>query len=223
MPQAVMHLEDHAPSRPGASMVGPVLLIVWFGLILWLGATETFVAKTGQPPLRLLVAVLGPVVAFLIAFRASPSVRERVLNADLRVLTVAQAWRFGGFAFLSLYTYGVLPAYFAWPAGLGDMAIGFTAPWMLMGLARTPEFVASRRFVTWNVLGILDLVVAVSFGAVVTLLFPGLGGGVTTTPMTRLPLVLIPGLFVPAFLILHVVALVQAAAARSRVSYESFL
>src|SRR5580765_2485573 len=176
MPQAVMHLEDHAPSRPGASMVGPVLLIVWFGLILWLGATETFVAKAGQPPLRLLVAVLGPVVAFLIAFRASPSVRERVLNADLRVVTVVQAWRFGGFAFLSLYAYGVLPAYFAWPAGLGDMAIGAAAPWMLVGLAREPGFAASRKFVMWNVLGILELIVAVTVGAVVPLLFPNVLG-----------------------------------------------
>jgi hypothetical protein len=161
------------------------------------------------------VAVLGPVIAFLIAYRASAAVRERVLHADLRVVAIVQAWRFGGFTFLALYTYGVLPAYFAWPAGLGDMAIGFTAPWMLMGLARTPGFVASRRFVTWNLLGILDLVVAVSVGAVVTLLFPELGGGITTAPMTRLPLVLVPGLFVPAFLILHLIALAQAAAARS--------
>jgi len=41
--------------------------------------------------------------------------------ADLRFITATQAWRFGGFAFLVLDTYRVLPA---WPAGLGDMAIG---------------------------------------------------------------------------------------------------
>lgn len=210
MSQAVMSLGDRSPSRAGASMIGSVLLAIWFGLILWFGATQAFVAAPGQPPLRLLVAVLGPVVAFLIAYRASAAVRELALNADLRVITVTQAWRFGGFAFLALYTYGVLPAYFAWPAGLGDMAIGFTAPWMLMGLSSKPGFVASRRFVTWNALGILDLVVAVSVGAVVPLLFPSVLSGVTTGAMAHLPLVLIPGLFVPAYLILHVIALVQA-------------
>jgi hypothetical protein len=214
MSQAVMHLEDPSP-RASAPVAGPALLIVWFALILWLGAAGAFVVGPGEPPLRLLVAVLGPVIAFLIAYRASAALRDRVLHADLRVVAVLQAWRFGGFAFLALYTYGVLPAYFAWPAGFGDMAIGFTAPWMLMGLSRSQAFVASRRFVTWNLLGILDLVVAISIGAVVTRLFPNLGGGITTAPMAQLPLVLVPGLFVPAFLILHIVALVQAAAARA--------
>lgn len=215
MSQAVMHLEDQSPSRASTSIAGPGLLIAWFALILWLGATGAFVVGPEEPPLGLLVAVLAPVIAFLIAYRASAAVRERVLHADLRVVSVIQAWRFGGFAFLSLYAYSVLPAYFAWPAGLGDMAIGFTAPWMLAGLARSPAFVASRRFVTWNLLGILDLVVAISIGAIVTRLFPSLGGGITTAPMATLPLVLVPGLFVPAFLILHIVALVQAAAARA--------
>lgn len=51
----------------------------------------------------------------------SPAVREYALMADLRFITATQAWRFGGFAFLVLDTYRVLPA---WPAGLGDMAIG---------------------------------------------------------------------------------------------------
>ncbi len=55
--------------------------------------------------------------------------------ADLRFITATHAWRFGGFAFLVLDTYGVL---LAWPAGLGDMAIGAAAPWMLVGLAREP-------------------------------------------------------------------------------------
>jgi hypothetical protein len=130
--------------------------------------------------------------------------------ADLRFVTATQAWRFGGFAFLALYTYGVLPGYFAWPAGLGDMAIAAAAPWMLVSLARQPGFAASRRFVTWNVLGILDLIVAVTVAAAVPLLFPNVVGAISTAAMARLPLVLIPGFFVPGYLILHVIALAQA-------------
>jgi hypothetical protein len=152
--------------------------------------------------------VAGPVAAFLIAYRWSAAVREFALMADLRVVTATQAWRFGGFAFLALYTYEVLPGYFAWPAGLGDMAIGAAAPWMLVALAREPTFAASRRFVTWNVLGILDLIVAVTVAAAVPLLVPN--GAVSTAAMARLPLVLIPGFFVPGFLILHLIALAQA-------------
>jgi hypothetical protein len=211
MSQAITHVDDRAPWRASASATLSILLLAWFGLILWLGATHAFVAAPGQPPLGLLVGVLGPVVAFLIAYRTSGEVRELVRHADPRFFAAPQAWRFGGFSFVSLWAYGVLPAYFAWPAGLGDMAVGFAAPWMLLGLARDPGFVASRRFITWNLLGILDLVVAVSLGAVVPLLFPQFASRVVSTAaMSRLPLVLIPGMFVPAFLILHITALLQA-------------
>ena len=79
---------------------------------------------------------------------------------------------------------------------------------MLVALAREPGFAASRRFVTWNVLGIVDLIVAITVGAAVPLLFPN--GAISTAAMARLPLVLIPGFFVPGYLILHLIALAQA-------------
>ena len=215
MSHAATLLGDQPVSRTGASVLVSALLVVWLGLIVGLGATEAFVATPGTPPLRLLVVVLGPVIAFLIAYRMFAAVRAYALMIDLRFVTATQAWRFGGFAFLALYTYGVLPGYFAWPAGLGDMAIGAAAPWILLGLAREPGFAASRRFITWNVLGILDLIVAVTAGAVVPLLFPNVVGAIPTGAMTRLPLVLIPGFFVPGYLILHVIALAQARRAAS--------
>ena len=213
MSHAVTFSGNHPASRAGVSPLIPALLVVWVGLIFGFGATGAFVVAAGTPPLGLFAAVAGPVVVFLIAYRWSAAVREFALSADLRLVTATQAWRFGGFAFLALYTYGVLPGYFAWPAGLGDMAIGATAPWILVALAREPGFAASRRFVTWNVLGILDLIVAVSVAAAVPLLFPN--GAVSTAAMARLPLVLIPGFFVPGFLILHFIALAQARRAAS--------
>ena len=218
MSHAATLLGDQPVSRKGASVLVSALLVVWLGLIVGLGATEAFVATPGTPPLRLLVVVLGPVIAFLIAYRMFAAVRAYALMIDLRFVTATQAWRFGGFAFLALYTYGVLPGYFAWPAGLGDMAIGAAAPWILLGLAREPGFAASRKFVSWNVLGILDLIVAVTVGAVVPLLFPNVISSIPTGAMTRLPLVLIPGFFVPGYIILHVIALAHArrAAPRSR-------
>ena len=121
-----------------------------------------------------------------------------------------QAWRWAGFGFLTLYTYGVLPGIFAWPAGLGDMAIGVTAPLVLSALLRRPGFAASKSFVAWNLSGILDLTVAVSIGALVPLLAPNFYGAVSTAPMTQLPLVLVPTYLVPTFLILHLTALFQA-------------
>jgi hypothetical protein len=104
----------------------------------------------------------------------------------------------------------VLPGYFAWPAGLGDVAISIAAPLLVVALIRRPGFAASKTFVAWNVLGVLDLVVAVGTGAFGSLLFGDVAGAVTTAPMARLPLVLIPAYFVPAFIILHLTALFQA-------------
>ena len=108
-----------------------------------------------------------------------PPLREFVLSADLRLIVGMQAWRWAGFGFLTLYTYRVLPGIFAWPAGLGDMAIGLTAPLILAALLRRPGFAAGNRFVAWNISGILDLAVAVSLGALVPISPP------TSTELVR--------------------------------------
>jgi len=207
-------LDAHPPASRGRATALSALLLGWFGVAAALSARETFVASPGAPPLPLLVAVAGPVLAFLIAYRLSPSVRECALTADIRFVTAMQAWRFGGFAFLALYAYGVLPPFFAWPAGLGDMAIAAAVPWMLAGLGRRPGFASSRTFVAWNVLGIVDLVVAVSVGAVVPLVFRDVAGTELMAAMARFPLALVPAFFVPGYLILHIIALRQAGRAR---------
>jgi hypothetical protein len=140
----------------------------------------------------------------------SSTFRAAVLSADPRLLTAIQAWRAGGLGFLALNAYGVLPSPFAWPAGFGDIAIGVTAPWMALVLVRQRGFARSRRFVVWNFLGILDLIVVISMGALCSGLVPGLVGNVTTAPMSQLPLVLIPAYLVPLFVMLHVTVLLQA-------------
>ena len=58
---------------------------------------------------------------------------------------------------------GKLPSLFAWPAGVGDIAIGLLAPVVGLAYARAPrEAVGLVR--AWNVFGIFDLVVAVTTG-----------------------------------------------------------
>ena len=59
-------------------------------------------------------------------------------------------------------------------------------------------------------LGILDLIVAVSLGALATILSTDVIGAVTTAPMSHIPLVIIPAFLVPGFIILHLAALFQA-------------
>jgi hypothetical protein len=211
---ATLHVASPAPRSAAAAPIA-VFLLLWLSLVVALGAADAFVGPPDVPPLGLLAAVLGPVLLFLIAYRAFPAVRALALSADVRFITATQAWRFGGFAFLAFYAYGLLPGYFAWPAGLGDMAIAAAVPWMLEGLSRDPGFATSRRFLTWNVLGIVDLTVAVTVGSVVPLLSGDAGHLIPMDPMRRFPLLLVPALFVPAYVILHVIALAQARHSRS--------
>jgi hypothetical protein len=70
--------------------------------------------------------------------------------------------------------------------------------------------------VVWNALGIIDLIVAVTMGALTAGFVPGLVGDVTTAAMARLPLVLIPAYLVPLFLMMHVAVLLQARQAAAR-------
>ncbi len=204
----INHSKTSIPSATGPYVAA--FFLAWFVFILILGARGVFVAPQGAPPLALLIGLLAPLTLFLLAYRTIAPLRQFILSADLRLIVGIQAWRWAGFGFLTLYTYRILPGIFAWPAGLGDMAIGATAPIVLATLLRRPDFAASKSFVAWNLSGILDLTVAVTIGAVVPLLAPNLYGPVTTSPMARLPLVLIPAFLVPTFLMLHLTALFQA-------------
>lgn len=90
------------------------------------------------------------------------------------------------------------------------MAIGITAPLVVLALRRQPAFAAGRLFRVWNLLGILDLVVAVSLGGLSSVLGYGISGTITTFPMAQLPLVLVPTFLVPLFIMLHIASLLQA-------------
>jgi hypothetical protein len=187
-----------------------IALTGWLLLVLILGVAGAFVGPPGKPPLAIAIGVAAPLAVFFAWLRLSPSFREFVLSLDLRFIAAMQAWRWAGLGFLDLYAYKVLPALFALPAGLGDMAVGVLAPLMVLGLLRRPGFAGSGTFIRWNVFGILDLVLAVSLGTVGTLLATGAPGEVSTAPMATLPLLVIPAFLVPFFLMLHTTALLQS-------------
>jgi hypothetical protein len=187
-----------------------VVLAAWLAVVVLLGAGGNFVVPPGIPPYPIALGVMVPLIVFIAAFWLSAAFRKFVTGADLRLLTAIQAWRWAGFSFIGLYVYGVLPGRFAWPAGLGDMAIGLTAPWITLALVRRPGFAASRGFVIWNLLGILDLVAAVGNAALLATQATGGVGEASVIQMAQLPLLLVPAYLVPVFIMLHLSALLQA-------------
>ena len=54
-----------------------------------------------------------PVAVFLGLFETSTGFRDFVLDLDLRLLTMFQAWRVIGFAMLALFAYDLLRGVFA--------------------------------------------------------------------------------------------------------------
>jgi hypothetical protein len=141
---------------------------------------------------------------FSLWFAASDRFRHFALSLNPRTLTSAQSWRIVGFTFVLLEAHRILPAVFAWPAGYGDMFIGITASYVAWKLADPAH---RNYFVLWQLLGILDLVIAVSVGTTAALIDPQ---GPPMVPMTVLPLSLIPIFLVPLFVILHVICIAQA-------------
>jgi hypothetical protein len=179
------------------------LITLWFAFSFTAAALHLYVTTPPRPPLPILLAVLAPIAVFLIWMTSSAAFRRFVLSLDPRLVTMLHAWRLGGFSFLVLYAYGILPGLFALPAGLGDMAIGVTAPFVAFRLIGANH---RTRFLVWQTLGILDLVVAVSMGALSQFVLP-LGPG--AFPMAVLPLSLIPTFAVPLLLILHIISIAQ--------------
>jgi hypothetical protein len=180
------------------------LIGAWFLFSLAAAALHLYSTDPNQPPLPLLLAVLIPIALFAVWYFRSSSFREFVLSLSPRAVTLVHTLRLIGFVFLALYTYRILPAIIALPAGWGDIAIGATAVFAATRLANPAHRTA---FIVWQFLGITDLVTAISMGASARFLDPN---GISPAPMTALPMSLIPTFAVPLFLILHIITIAQA-------------
>ena len=160
------------------------------------GAAVAFFAAFAGFLSALLLATRIPLVSRILA---DPGAAARLaLPHTLRVV---------GVVFLIVMAQGYLPAAFALPAGLGDIAIGVTAPFVARRLAHEPRHAAAvAAAVRFNVLGLLDLVVAVGLGVLLGL--PGLVAVTpSTAPLRLLPLALILTVAVPLAIAPHIVSL----------------
>ena len=182
------------------------LIAGWFIFALSASALHLFKNDSNRVGLAVALAALTPIIVFSQWFATSEKFRRFAISLNPRTLTVVQSWRVLGFIFVVLQVYGVLPAIFALPAGYGDMAIGATAPLIAWKLANPRH---RTSFILWQVLGIADLVTAVSLGTTARLLSPH---STSMVAMTVLPLSLVPTFLVPLFLIFHLICIAQAGA-----------
>jgi hypothetical protein len=196
-----------APSfAPSPRSLTAALPAVWFALALGAGALGAFRTVPGSPPVAIAIAASTPPLAVMALALGSPRLRAWAGRLDLRYLTLLQTWRTAGLAFLALAAVHALPAGFAIPAGIGDVAVGLTAPLVATLVAGR----SSRLYVAWTALGIADLLTAVTLGILYSNTPAGvLHGDIGTDLMATLPMCLVPAFGVPLTLVLHVLSLVN--------------
>jgi len=184
-------------------------MLVWLFVALELAQDGVFLpGATGRFP-ALPIAILLPVLIALPLLLRSRNIAAALDAVPASWLIGLQVYRVLGGAFLLRWAAGQLPGEFALPAGTGDFLTGLLAlPVALYVHSRARgSWVAGYA---WNSLGILDLCLAVTMGALTSpgpaqlLAFdrPNLGIG-------TYPLVMIPAFAVPLSLILHGLSLAQ--------------
>ena len=154
------------------------------------------------------VAVAGFLGTLLALSRIPVAARALTAPGMVSRLELPHTPRVAGVAFLFYLALGHLPALFALPAGLGDIAAGIAAPLVARRLAQG----TGRRAAVWfNAFGMTDLVVALTLGALTG--FQLINVTPSGAPISELPLALIPAAAVPLLFALHITsvsALVRA-------------
>jgi hypothetical protein len=197
-----------AQDRVRVVFLSAAILVGWLAISLALAASGFYhVGANAVPTIQ--YGLLLPILIGGVLIWRSDLVRRILAAVPQPWIVGVQLYRALGVIFLILYASGRLPALFAWPAGVGDIAVGLSAPFVGLAYARASRE-ATGRVRAWNVLGILDLVVAVTTGFLTA---PSLIAPIEVHPtselMTMLPMVMIPVYLVPLSIVLHIASLVK--------------
>jgi len=200
-------------SAPGARPALILILGAWFIAVLALAFRGAFFDTPGEPPISIIWANVVPVAVFFALYVFSPWARGVVRSLDVSLLAGLHAMRTIGFSFLVLAGIGQLPWLFAIPAGVGDIMVAISAPFIAFYAVKSSGFIASNRFLTWNLFGVFDFLVAVGTGSAARILgTETVGAGME--PMATLPLAMIPAFLVPMFMLGHIIMVMRAFEAR---------
>lgn len=182
-------------------------LITWLSVAWTLSARGVFVSAANSGITAAGTHILLPItliaVGVLTILTRSNTVTAVVDAAPLWWLVAFQAYRITGFVFLRLWDHGFLSGYFALPAGIGDTLTGVLAIGAALALRR--ELPWARRFAyAVNIFGLVDLINAVSMGALTAA-----RSTAGMSPMLVYPLSIVPTFGVPLAAIIHCLSLWQ--------------
>jgi hypothetical protein len=199
-----------APARRAVQVGSAVFIGAWLGAALLLAPSPASLLNRDRfylSPLIPLFALIPPAIIAL-SLALWPALRRAVAAVPVPALIGLQLYRVIGAVFLILLAQGQLPSHFALPAGWGDVAIGLAAPLVALTLVRGVPG-ARGLAAGWNILGLLDLAVAVGMGTgyLAPLLTEAAGRLPPAGAMGVFPLILVPTFAVPVSVVLHLLAL----------------
>jgi hypothetical protein len=186
-----------------------VVLAAWFTASAVIAGHGWYHTRLGHGVPWMPVAVLGSFGTWLALRRIPVVARALAAPGTVARLELPHSFRaVEGTVFVATMALGHLPALFALPAGLGDIAAGIAAPFVARRLAQG----GSRRAALWfNAFGMTDLVVALTLGTLTG--FQLLNITPSGAPISELPLALIPTAAVPLLFALHVTSVTALAKA----------
>jgi len=194
--------------RARAVRVSAVVLLGWLALAIVLAAMGGYHVEGDALP-TIQFDIVPPILIGMFLIWRSDAVARLIDAVPQEWLVAVQLYRTLGVIFLILFASGKLPGPFAWPAGVGDIAVGLLAPVVGFAYARAPRD-AAGLVRAWNVFGILDLVVAVTTGFMTaTSALQPIHVEPNSDLMTVLPMVLIPVFLVPLSIVLHLASLAK--------------
>jgi hypothetical protein len=200
----------------GAVRIGLATLVgLWVGLQVSLASAGALSFDLfGRVPLIGIMVVAPPLVVGGAAL-IFPAVRSALTGLPTPLLVGLNATRIVGLFFVLLAVAGRMDGPFPLLAGWGDVVTAALAVPLALLISR--RLAGTAAIASWNVLGVIDLVLAVVLG---TISFnggagpiPGAFGG---AEIEALPWALIPTVLVPAYLVMHGIIFAQLLAARSR-------
>lgn len=197
------HLERKRAREVG--IAGVAVMLGWIGVNWALAGSGVYQRSPENPIPSILLALVAAIIGLFWSAGRDPVATALDSDGSLMRLALPHTWRVFGGVFLVAMADGGLPPVFAIPAGVGDMAVGVAAPVVAWQLARGR---GTRGALWFNVLGALDLVMALTLGLLAA---PGVLQLIEASPSTAavsvLPLALIPSVAVPTAIALHVLSL----------------
>ena len=124
--------------RARAVRVSAVVLLGWLTLAIVLAAMGVYHVEGDALP-TIQFGIVPPILIGIFLIWRSDAVARLIDAVPQEWLVGVQLYRALGVIFLILFASGKLPGLFAWPAGVGDIAVGLLAPVVGLAYARAPR------------------------------------------------------------------------------------